>query len=471
MSESYQNKANILFHNKKVLILGLGINQGGLGATRFFATAGAKVRVTDLKSKEQLQVSLNALKDFPDIEYVLGEHRFEDLDWADLIIKNPALKPDNEYIKYAKEKGKDMELDLGVFLQFVSPQQIIGVTGTKGKSTTASLIYEIIKAGGKEIVFAGNIGKSVFDTIPHVLSKTKGKVLQASSKISSTASEASSYVKKDTLVVLELSSAQLEAFDQHQISPRWAIITNIYPDHINFHGSMENYIEAKKAIGKYQTKEDFLFLKKGDEVTNNSSFINGLRGQITYFSKDDLPQGFTPKLPGEHNLTNMAAALAVAQTLGIEQKTAIKVLENFKGVEFRLQLIYHHQGIKIYNDTAATNPQATIEALQSLPNSILIAGGVNKNLPYKKMAEAVSKYAKAVYFLEGTATDEILKDFPSDKNQEVYNNLEILLKDIKKIVQKGDVILFSPGAASFNLFQNEFDRGRKFNQAVEKIFP
>lgn len=450
MMKPYQDKANLFFGNKKVLILGLGINQGGLGATRFFAQTGAKVKVTDLKSKEELQPSIDALKNFPDIEFILGEHRFEDLDWADLIIKNPALKPDNQYVKYAREKGKDVEMDLGIFLQFVGPEQIIGVTGTKGKSTTASLIYETIKTGGKEIVFAGNIGKSVFETIPHV--------------------------KEDTLVILELSSAQLEAFDQHQVSPKWAVVTNIYPDHINYHGSMENYVEAKRVIAKYQTENDFLFLKKDDEVTNSSSFTRGLKGQITSFSKEDLPPSFTPKLPGEHNLTNMAAALAVTKTLDIDPKTTVKVLENFAGVEFRLQLIYNHNGIKIYNDTAATNPQATIEALQSLPNSILIAGGVNKNLPYDAMAEAITKYAKSVYFLEGTATDEIFKELKAQNSKfqninKTYNNLEVLLKDVKVMVGQGDTILFSPGGASFNLFQNEFDRGRKFNQAVEKIFP
>lgn len=472
------------FKNKKVLILGLGINQGGLGATKFFAKAGAKVKVTDLKSKEELQFSIDQLKNFPEIEYVLGEHRFEDLDWADLIIRNPALKPDNPYIKYAREKGKQVEMDMGIFLQFVKPKQIIGVTGTKGKSTTASMIYEILREiyteqsrsaqDDKKVIFAGNIGKSVLDTIP--------------------------FVKPDSLIILELSSFQLSAFEEHKFSPKYAVITNIYPDHINYHGSMESYIEAKKSIAKYQTKEDSLFLKKGDEITNNPKFLQDLKGQIIYFSKSDLPEKFSPKLPGEHNLENFAAALAVtSKILGTKGVAfcAYEILENFTGVEFRLQLIYDKNGIKIYNDSAATNPEATIQALRALPNSILIVGGVNKNLPYNELTKAIEKYPKAVYFLEGSATDEILKYLSSvipakvlrsrgtgiqnkkkwiphqvrdDKKINIYNDLEKILKDIKKIVKSEDTILFSPGAASFNLFQNEFDRGRKFNTAVEKIF-
>ncbi|MFH0937279.1 MAG: UDP-N-acetylmuramoyl-L-alanine--D-glutamate ligase [Candidatus Daviesbacteria bacterium] len=438
------------FKGKKVLILGLGINQGGLGSTRFFAKAGAKIRVTDLKTKEELKLSLDSLTDFPEIEYILGKHRYEDIDWADLIIRNPALKPDNPYVLYAKEKGKQVEMDMGIFLQFVKPSQVIGVTGTKGKSTTASMIYEILKAGGKEVIFAGNIGKSVLDTMPQVF--------------------------ENTLVVLEISSFQLEAFGKHQISPKYALITNIFPDHLNYYGSMKNYVQAKRIIAKYQTKNDFLFLRKGDLVTDQPEFLEGLPGNVVYFSTKDLPENFSPNLPGEHNLENFAAAFSVAKTMGVKEQTITKTLEEFKGVEYRLELIYSKNGLKIYNDTAATNPEATIQALQALPNSILICGGVNKNLSYEDLAKALEKYPKDVYFIEGDATNEILKELSaisyqsSDKIQGTYSDLEKLLADVKTVAKPGDIILFSPGAASFNLFQNEFDRGRKFNEAVEKIF-
>lgn len=172
---------------------------------------------------------------------------------------------------------------------------------------------------------------------------------------------------------------------------------------------------------------------------------------------------------------NMVAALAVSNTLGILEKEALKTMEQFTGVEFRLQLIYNKDGIRIFNDSASTSPQAAIEALKSLPNSILICGGVNKNLPYDGLAKAICKQAKAVYFLEGDATEEIKNQFnllnlKFKIIKGTYNNLETLLEEIKKEICAGDMILFSPGAASFNLFKNEFDRGHKFNQAVKKIF-
>ena len=221
---------------------------------------------------------------------------------------------------------------------------------------------------------------------------------------------------------------------------------------------MKDYIKDKRAIAEYQKQGDFLFMRKGDP------FIS--KGKTIYFSKNDLPKNFFPKLVGEHNLENMAAALSVVQLLGIKEKDALQIMKNFTGVEFRLQLIKTWQGIKIYNDSAATNPEATIQALKTLPNSILIVGGVNKNLPYDDLAKAIKKYAKKVYYLEGSATEEILKN----QKSKTYDNLVMVLQDIKKVVKMGDIILFSPAAASFNLFQNEFDRGRKFNEAVRKVF-
>lgn len=438
------------YKNKKVLVFGLGINQGGVGVARFFAKAGAKVRATDLKIADQLKVSLDQLKQFPDIEYTLGKHKNEDIDWADLIIKNPAIKPGNPYMEYAKQKGKQIEMDMGIFLEFAKPFQIIGITGTKGKSTTASLIYEALKRGGKNIVFAGNIGKSVMETISHIT--------------------------QNTLIVLELSSFQLEAFHQHLLSPKWAVITNIYPDHLNYYQTMDEYIEAKRAITAYQTEEDILFLNKEDTVTNSPDFLKGIRARIIHFSSQDLTDEFKPKLIGEHNKANLAASFAVARVFDIPEKVALDVLAKFRGIEFRLQLIKEWNGVKIYNDTSSTGPDSGIQALKALPGSIVICGGVNKNLPYNKYAQVLAESAKKIFFLEGNATQQI-KDLlhskfkvQSSKLGGTYNNLEELLKDVKAEIKFGDTILFSPAAASFNLFQNEFDRGRKFNKAIEKIF-
>lgn len=430
------------FKNMKVLIFGLGLNQGGVGSAQFFASRGAAVRITDLKSKEILEPSINQLKKFPKISYTLGEHKNNDFDWADLIIKNPAIKPGNPYLQYAQAQHKTIETDMGIFLQYVKPNQIIGITGTKGKSTTSSLIYEVLKTAGKKVILAGNIGKSVLDALP--------------------------YITPDTLVVLEISSFQLEAYETHNVSPKWAVITNITPDHLNYYETMADYIKSKKIIGKYQKNDDSLFLKENDLLVDNLKFLAGFKGHIIRFSKNDLPTDFHPQLLGNHNLENIASALSVAKSFGIDEKKALQTLSQFGGIPFRMELIKVWRGVKIYNDTAATSPEAGMKAIQTFPGSILICGGMNKKMDYKAYSDLVSKTVKKVFFLEGDSTEEIQK-LLKDTSQ-TYNDLERLLTNVKKVAKSGDTILFSPGATSFNLFQNEFDRGRKFNTAVEKVF-
>ncbi len=433
------------FEKKKVLILGLGLNEGGVGAARFFSKAGAKVRVTDIKSKEDLEQSLKALEEYKDIEYTLGEHKYEDIDWADIIIRNPALRPDNPYRQYAQKAGKRVELDMGILLDFIDSKKVIGVTGTKGKSTTTSLLYKILQEAQKKVVFAGNIGKSVLDVLD--------------------------VIDEDHLLLLEISSFQLEAWQEHKVSPHWALITNIYPDHLNYHYDFEDYVRAKKVIADFQEDKDILFLRKDDPVTTSDDFKETILSQIKFFSKDDLPDGFKPELKGDHNLDNIAASVALAKALDVPEKIALSAAKEFKGIEFRLELIKQLGQLKIYNDSASTNPDSSIQALKALPNSILIAGGMNKNLVYKDYAYWIDRLATEVYFLEGSATEEIkfyLKD--KEKMRSTYRDLRTLLQDLKKSEMGSKTVLFSPGATSFNLFDNEFDRGRKFNKAVKEVF-
>lgn len=478
------------YKNAKVLILGLGLNDGGVGSARFFAKNGARVKVTDLKSREVLKDSLAKLVEFSDIEYILGEHRFEDIDWADIVIRNPALRPDNEYRLYAKKAGKKVETDLGIFLDFVSADQIIGVTGTKGKSTTASLIYfavkdlgsskppsplrepegfghELSRIGsseprtaqpspsmeresneeerGAKAILVGNIGKSVLDCLEMITPETK--------------------------VVLELSSFQLEAFDEHRVSPHIAVITNILPDHLNYYSSMDEYTEAKKAIGRYQTEKDFLFILKDDSMVDTEDFLKDVKSQVIRFSIEDLPKEFEPTLPGDHNLQNYAAALAVTEKFSASQGHALQAMNQFQGAEFRLQLLGKFRGVRIYNDSASTMPDSTVRALETLKSPILIVGGMDKGLPYDKLAHEIDRKVKSVYFIDGTATEK-LRPMLQHRNiiRSIYTDFDSLLKDLKLELKEGDTILFSPAATSFNFFQNEFDRGRKFNIAIEKMF-
>lgn len=447
----FRDEISSHFHDKKVLILGLGLNQGGVGSAKFFAKKGAKVRVSDLKNEQALKPSLNELEEFSQIEYVLGQHRNEDIDWAELIIKNQALKNDNPFLEYARQKGKEIETDMGVFLNYVNSSQLIGVTGTKGKTTTASLVYSAVKEdprfrgddGG--VALAGNIGKSVLEALDIITPKS--------------------------LVILELSSFQLEAFESKKVSPKFAVITNILSDHLNYYSSMDEYVLAKKIITKYQTKNDYLFLRKDDPIAQSDEFLSAVVANIINFSVSDLPDSFEPFLKGEHNLLNYAAALAVCKRIDIPEEEALQAMNNFEGAQFRLQFKGSIDGVKIYNDSASTMPDSTIEALKVFNNAILIVGGMDKNLDYGGLAKQIDKSAKAVYFLEGNATDK-LRDLLQHRNiiRSIYSDLDNLFKDLKTEIRSGDIILFSPGATSFNLFQNEFDRGRKFNEAMERAF-
>jgi len=437
------------YTNKKILILGLGLNEGGVGSARFFAEKGADVLVTDVKSKTELEPSLEKLKEFSNIKYHLDGHKYEDVDWADLIIRNQAIKPSNPYLKHAIESGKEIETDVGIFLDFVKSENIIGITGTKGKSTTASLIHHVLDSSGKKVILSGNIGKSVLGLVNHIDDKT--------------------------LVVLEISSFQLESFEQKKVSPKYAVITNIYPDHLNYYGSMDEYIAAKKLIAKFQTKNDFLFINNEDEITSGKDFLNGIHSKIIFYSPSNFSKDFKPQILGQGNLANLAAAFAVSKVLGVDEIKALESLAQFKGVEFRMQLIKDWNGVKIYNNTTATAPEPAIESLKTFPGCILICGGMNKGLNYENFAEAIDTYAKDVYFLDGDATNEIINHLKNrassvTRNHNPYKNFWDILQVVKKNAQPGDVVLLSPGATSFNLFQNEFDRGRKFNQAVEEVF-
>lgn len=434
------------YNGIKVLILGLGLNEGGLGAARFFAKQNARVRVTDLKPAEELKPTLNKLAEFSGIEYVLGKHEFSDIDWADLIIRNPALRPDNKFRLYAEQSGKRVETDLGIFLEYVRGDQIIGITGTKGKTTTSSLIYEAIKDKYPDTLLAGNIGKSVLDSLE--------------------------FIDEKAMVVLELSSFQLEGFEARQVSPKFAVITNILPDHLNYYPSMTEYTAAKRVIVKYQSENDLYFINSDDQVTNSPLFLDGLKGKMIKFSSTDIPEDFKPLLPGDHNKANYAAALKIAVATGVDKAEALSSMNRFTGADFRLQKIYESGRLKIYNDSAATNPSATKAALKAFNNCILICGGVNKGLPFEELGAQIDRSCRAVYFLDGDATGGI-KEFVKHRNilRSTYFDFDSLLKDLKIEAGENAVILFSPAAASFNMFKNEFDRGRKFNQAVERIFP
>jgi len=463
--------------------MGLGLHGGGLHIARWLARQGARLTVTDLKNKKELETSLKKLKPYKNIKYVLGRHRAEDFQQADLIIQNPGVRRESKYLKLVRRYKIPVENEASLFFK-LSPAPIIGVTGTRGKSTTTSLLYEIFKKHNPKTLMAGNIRQVVmFEVIDKVKLKTP--------------------------VILELSSWQLETLDDYQLSPHISLITNIYPDHLNRYKNLQDYVRAKKIIFKHQQPDDLIVLNRDNfETKKLGKEVPGRRYWFSkkYFAEENgvfIKKGLIcfrqngreiriikvkdVTIKGEHNLENVLGAVAVARISAIPVTVIKSVLKKYPGLDSRQELIRTYQGVKFYNDTTATTPEAVIAALKTLAgnkNVILIAGGSDKKLAYGNLARAIEQSVKVLILLPGTATKKIIKalhptgDRPQGEKRKSIktNGLFTTVDNIQNAVRlafsaadKGDIVLLSPGAASFGLFVNEFDRGQQFIETVQKL--
>jgi len=449
------------FKRKKVTVMGLGLHGGGVEAAKFFCKKGAKVLVTDLKEKEKLQKSIEKLKDF-DVEYALGKHKKENFINADLIVKNPDVPKDSPFLKIAEENKVPVETDVNLFLERIKNNLVIGVTGTKGKSTVSTLIYKILKKEYPETILAGNIGISPLKALENV--------------------------KKNTKIVLELSSFSLENVKK---SPNIAVVTNIYPDHLNKYKNLKEYVGAKKRIFKFQDKKNSLVLNYDNSKTKN--FSKETKSNVIFFSsKKILSKGCfikdnwiffndkkiinlkNLKLTGEHNISNILASVSVAKILNISTDSIKKALISFEGVKNREELVDIKNDIKYINDTTSTMPESTIFSVKNLkekfPDSriVLIGGGEDKNVNYERFSKEIDKNVSFFIVFPGSASEKIKDSLKKIKPIKV-GSMEEAVKKSSDLAQKGDIVLLSPGAASFNMFQNEFDRGDQFNEEVKKI--
>lgn len=431
------------YQGKRVLIMGLGLLGRGVQDAAFFAKIGAKVTVTDLKPEKQLKLSLVILKKFP-IRYVLGKHRKEDFLNTDMVLRNADVPRDSPFLKLARNRSIPIEMDEALFAKY-APVKIIGITGTRGKSTTTALIYQILKKAGFSVWLGGNIPGVA--TLP-LLEK----------------------VNKNDLVVAELSSWQLQGFNQEKISPYIGVITTIHEDHLNRYPSMKIYIADKKVIFKYQKKDDFLILNHDLPIV--SKLAKEAKSQVIWFGKKDFPLDWQLKIKGEHNKANAAAAIKVAEILKVNKKIVKKVFENFIGLPHRLETIANIDGVEYVNDTTSTTPAASIAALESFHKPIiLIAGGNSKNLEMSTFAKKIAHQTKKVIFLEGTETNNLINLLKKLKGESKiagrFNNLKKAVLKAKTLANPGDVILFSPGCTSFGMFNNEFDRGDQYTKIVK----
>jgi UDP-N-acetylmuramoylalanine--D-glutamate ligase len=458
---------------KKITVMGLGLLGGGIGTVKFLNLAGAKVLVTDIKSKEELALSLAALKDFKGIEYVLGQHRVEDFIKTDMVIKTPFASWENKYVRMALDKKIPVEMDSSLFFKLCK-NEIIGVTGSKGKTTAATLIFEILKKAGKNPLAVG-IGKvSVLDKLKEL--------------------------KKDSVVVFELSSWRLSVLGRNQLSPKVAVLTNIYPDHLNYYKNMEEYVSDKKEIFRHQKPQDFCVINWDDETLNKLG--PEINSQIIKFSEHKIERGKSVcvedhfiylkdgidekkvldisqiSLKGKHNLSNILSAIGAAYAMGVSlEKIREAVLEFKKAPAHRLEFVRELRGVKYYNDTAATTPESAISGINSFEEPvILICGGSDKKLDMSLLAKAICQKVKGVIFLKGEATDKIITEIKkiigpevSEKRFSIVESMEKTIELANESAESGDIVLLSPGATSFDLFPNEFDRGEKFKEAVMKL--
>ncbi|MFA6524719.1 MAG: UDP-N-acetylmuramoyl-L-alanine--D-glutamate ligase [Patescibacteria group bacterium] len=453
------------FRGKKITVMGLGTLGGGIGVVQYLLKQGAILTVTDLRTRKQLLPSLNKIKS-KKINFVLGRHRKQDFIDADLVIKNPAVPKTSKFLKIAKNSNIPIESDASLFFQLCDVP-IIGVTGTKGKTTTVALLADILKRSGRHVVLVGHNQISVLDRL--------------------------NLVKKSSIVVFELSSWRLELLKEHKISPAVAVITNIAEDHLNTYNGMADYVQAKRNIFSFQNNNDFVLLNKDNTYTKK--FGESVTAKRFWFSKKYFPEQngiyvqkgrfifrsmgreniiasvSALRIKGEHNLENALAATLTAKILKVPNKYIIKSLSRFTGLQDRMEFVRKLKGKTFYNDTAATIPEATVVALKSFSEKvILIAGGVDKKVSYDQMAREIMKRAELTILLPGTATDKLKTILNKNKYRYVEaKGLKSAISMAYGIQGKSDVILFSPGAASFNLFKNEFDRGEKFRQIVKNL--
>lgn len=447
---------------KKILIQGLGLNGGGLGTANFFLENGFNVKITDLKSSDDLKSSLDRLENHKDkIELVLGEHREKDFADADLVVKGPGIPPDNKYIKTALDNGAYITSDLEIFFKITS-SNVYAVTGSKGKSTIVSAIYEILKQKSKNSFLGGNITIS-----PLTFYKE---------------------LNDESFVILEMSSWQLRDLRKKEFCLKGCAITNLMNDHQNYYANMNDYLLDKVEITKGLTENGFClipyndnFIKK-DVIDDNINVIffsdndNGAdlfyENGIAYFKKaDEKKELFAVKdiqIPGDHMRYNLLIASGFCYLSGVVPEHIKKGIMNFKGAPYRLELIREWNGIKFINDTTATIPEAADKALRSFKEPIIwIAGGNDKNLDFDILKDAAN-IPKHIFLLSGNGTDK-MKKYINRNDMEESDSLDELFEKAINCASKGDIILLSPGCASFGLFRNEFHRGDVFNKLVKSL--
>ena len=449
---------------KKIAIIGLGVSN--IPLLDYMYEKKAKVTIFDERNIEKISKDIMDKITNYGFDFFLGENCLENLQGFDIIFRSPSCLPTKPELETEENRGAIVTTEIEMLMK-MCPCKVIGVTGSDGKTTTTSLINEILSNAGYKTFLGGNIGTPLFT-----------KLLE---------------MKPEDIVVLELSSFQLMGMEA---SPDIAVITNITPNHLNIHKDYEEYIDSKKNIFKYQDENGILVLNYDNEITRKCK--EEANGKVIFFSgKQKLDNGFIVDdkvikecedkirkhilntneviLRGEHNYENIATAIAATKTL-VSIEDAVKAVREFKPVEHRLEFVKEINDVKWYNDSVSSSPTRTIAGLKSFDEDIvLIAGGYDKNLDYTPIAKPIIENVKTLILLgqtSGKIFDCVKEELEKqEKELPIYmcETLEETVKLAHKVAKKGQVVLFSPASASFDLFKNFADRGRQFKDLVNKI--
>jgi len=434
------------FWGKKITVMGLGLLGRGIQVVKFLHKMGAILLVTDLKTRKQLAPALKKLANLSGIKYVLGEHRLEDFEHTDMIMRAPNAPLDSPFLAGARNGGVPIEMDASLF-RALAPVGviIIGVTGTRGKTTTTMLIYELLKASGRKVFLGGNVREGV--ALPLLFK-----------------------VRSGDFVVLELDSWQLQGFGDRKISPQIAVFTSFMEDHLNYYkGDMRRYFRDKANIFYYQKEHDHLVID--EEVLGRYPIET--KAKIHKISPHQFKSSWITKLLGVHNQNNILCAFGVADILNISEKIKMEVLASFKPVSGRMELLGTQDGVCIINDNNATTPDATIAALKTFgknKNVILIMGGADKGLDMTNLIKSLPHYCRAVILYKGSGTEKIVEEIKSsgvltEEATQFKEAVRLAFKNAKK----GDTFLFSPAFASFgHEFQNEYERNDQFIKLITR---
>jgi UDP-N-acetylmuramoylalanine--D-glutamate ligase len=455
------------FRGRRVTIVGLGKGRATAGIARFLVANGARVTISDPMNREKLAEGIARLGETP-AELVLGPSS-DDAALADpdFVFFNQGVRPRSATIQRAVQRGIPVLTEMGLFFR-LCPAQIVGVTGTKGKSTTFTLIARILERGPRRLVSGGNIGTSIIDLLPTI--------------------------SADDIVVLELSSFQLATLGR---SPHVAVVTNVLEDHLDFHGTRDAYVAAKRNILAWQGPRDVAVLNVDDPTT--VALHTGAESEIRGYSLTMRPKHGayrdadgtlalvdgatrTPllherelRIPGRHNVSNALAAAIVGGIYGIAPDAIAEAIRSFGGLPHRLEVVIEADGVLYVNDSQGTTPYATIPALSAYGRpSVVILGGVSKSADYAELARAVVQEARGAVLI-GQAADEIAaaleragaarKPLPVERAV----TLPEAVRKARALAKTGDVVLLSPAAASFDMFSSYEERGEIFRAAAREL--